>query len=152
MKIKSHNVLTHDDVYTIYYSMHISTETQATYQCSLTLNIALLTVMRPSELHKLNISQFTRMKQGNKRVWKISGSMGRISCTARNCKGGFKDVKINPKTFYVFDEDLMDGKINGFKDIQEYLEIRSTIKMSKDNNNRFLASLNVKATDRYPSF
>lgn len=64
MTFKSHNVLTHDYIYTLCHSKHLSKALMATYQFRMIFRLTLLTAMNPTELHKLNISQSQRIKQG----------------------------------------------------------------------------------------
>lgn len=148
MVVKSPNVLTHDDIYKLYHSKHLFKGTPTAYQCHLIFTLAVLTAMRPIELYKLNISQLTEMKQSDTFVCKISGRMGSIDGTAKNCRGGFKDVKIKNKEIYIFDEHLTDGQLNAFRHIEEYLDMRSEVSMKTDNNNRFFAGTNSKANEQ----
>lgn len=64
MTSKSHNLLTHDDIYKLYPSKQLSQPTPSTYQYPLILTLAVLTPMIPSLLDQLNIFQFTGMTNG----------------------------------------------------------------------------------------
>lgn len=47
----------------------------------------------------------------------------------------------------IFDENFMDFQVNSFKYIKEYLNIHYSLKMMRDNNYRFFASLNPNDID-----
>lgn len=84
LNLKSHSVRCHDDVYKLYKSYHLSKATRGTYQCLLKVIIALMKAMRPSELHRLLISQFTKMTQGYTRAWRIFGTIITIYGMSKN--------------------------------------------------------------------
>lgn len=77
--------------------------------------------MRPTELHILIVSWLSKVRQGSDLVSYIKGRIGSIDGTDRTYRGGFKGVKIKPKQILMWDEDLMDGRANIYREIKEYI-------------------------------
>lgn len=94
--IKSHNVLSRDDVCKLYGSPELSKNTPAAYKCRMIFNIAPITKIRPRELFKSPVSQLYLVGQGEDKVWRIQGRISTIDRT-QSVKGGFKAVKIKLK-------------------------------------------------------
>ena len=96
--IKIHNVLSQDNVLKLYSSMEQSKSTPYSYQCRMIFNLALITAMRPTELFRLQISQFKLFRQGECAVWRIEGRIGSVDGTDKTMKGGFLVHECETKT------------------------------------------------------
>lgn len=67
--------------------------------------MALATFVRPTQLHKLNVSQFSFDDYNNCRVIRVRGCIENEDETAKTSKGGWDFVTTKPKKVIVFDQN-----------------------------------------------
>ena len=113
--------------------------------------VALLTEMPPCELAFLKMSQFRKQRLNGSDTWVIKGIIGDSNGTCKNSKGGIKAVKRTPKEVTVFNITQLDGLVNVYHDIERYMNIRRTITLAADKNDRFFLGINGGAT-RFSEF
>lgn len=140
--IQSHNVLSREDLKILYASPSLSRTTPRGFQTRLIFNITLLTAMRPGALVALTIGQFQKMVMEGEEVWEIRGVIGSISGSSKTTQGGWKSINDKPTEVCVWNQDDLDGELNMYKDIDEYMEIRKNLECNTD---RFFLGANLKA-------
>lgn len=134
MYVISHNVLTKVYVEKLFTSPELSRNTPSSFQCRIIFGIEPVTAMRPTELHKLKISQFSQVFEEGEEVWCIKGRMGAVHGTSNTSIGGWKSAKFKPKEAFVFNEEYFNGTVNIFQDVTDYLFLRKNLKMKKDQD------------------
>lgn len=95
--MRSHDVLTAEDVSFLYRSSSLSRETPKTFLTRLIFNVALITAMRPSSLWQLRMSQFERRRVNGEIAWVITGTMGSrdgVSKTERSVSKAVNDKPV----------------------------------------------------------
>ena len=133
-----HNILTDADVEKLYDSDQLSHSTPTSFQTRLIFDIALATAMRISEIYKLKRSQVTHSRQGDRNYIRIEGIVGSVEGTSKNAQGGIKAVKQKLREVFIWDQTDMNGKVNIYEDIMNYISVRETIDMKQHKNERFL--------------
>jgi len=125
--VVSHNVLSRQDLLQLYRSESLSKETPKGFQTRLIFTIGVLTAMRPTALASLTLSQFKKIKIGDEVVWVITGAVGSDCGASKTAKGGWSAIGGKIPEVCIWNEDYDDGNINFFKDIEEYMSLRSSL-------------------------
>lgn len=84
------------------------------------------------------------MKQNGTACYQIRLNIGGLQGQNKTSKGGWDYVGVKPKTVYVWDQDLLGGEVNVFKDIEFYLECVAHTRKPED---RFFGSVNYYKFD-----
>lgn len=142
MTIRSHNYLSRSDLERLYKSPSISKINPSGYQTRLIFNIALVTAMRTSSLANLEMKQFVRLMADGKPVWWSSGVIGSRNGSSQNTQSGLRAVGDKPVQIKTFAEDSIDGILNFYKDIDDYMLIRE---YNKCDSPRFILAYNPRA-------
>lgn len=112
---KCHNVLSEEDVYALYKSNALSTETGQGFVTRMIFNLAFVTGFRPSELLNLSWEDVSQMKVGSQFVWRITGRIGSRKGASKTQGGGMRYVNVKPKEIFVSRKDQLNGLVNFFR-------------------------------------
>lgn len=93
--MKSHNVLTISDVRKLYLSPQLSPLLAHSFMTRVVFGVALMTAMRPTELHLLRLSQISTVHNNREDVLCVKGRLGSLDVISKAARGGCKNVKYN---------------------------------------------------------
>lgn len=85
----------------------------------------------------LKLSQIKREKRGVEDVFVIRRIVGSVDGQFKNSKGGWNSVTFKPNQINVFKRNEMNGILNIYKEIYDYLSFRNKIVMNVDDNSIF---------------
>lgn len=143
---KSHNVLSYENLLTLYKSAELSQRTPTSFLCRLIFHIALCTAMRATELHQLNMSQVSMTTHSGEEVIRIVGIVGNLNGASKNAPGGMNAIKSKPKEIFIRNKVQMDGNINVYEDIKAYIEVRNNLTKRGFRSDRFFTAVNPRGT------
>ena len=139
----SKNILTADDITTLYKSHYLSKDTAKGFQRRLVFNIALATANRPTEIWDLDVGQFSHDMDNGRAVWRIKGKIGSNIGSSKTTPGGWHAVGKKVKEITIWDEWTLNGLLNIYKDISLYMRIREGLNAG---TTRFFLGTNRRAT------
>ena len=79
-------------------------------------------------------------------VYMVRCKMEAIDGTCKNSKGGYKQIRDQPKQIPIFYIDQMDGLLNVYKNIEKYLEVCQNLVLAPSINKRFFTGINGMAS------
>ena len=134
MRTNSHNTLSTEDLRLFYGSQHLSIDTPQSFLARPVFSMALITAMRPTALVELTTEQVTKERRDGEDLWVITAAVrSRVGASKTN-PGGYNAVRDKPPQSFVWKRVALDGLVNLYQDLEEYMEIRKAIVMS---SNRF---------------
>lgn len=142
---ESHNVLSKEEVLTLFKSKSLSPDSPKGFQNRLIFAIGILTAMRPTAMALLSRHQFCKMTLGGEIVWKITGTVGNVNGGSKTSSGGWSSIGRKPVEVCVWDQDYANGNINFFKILDEYIALRDSVAGDLD---RFFLAVQLTAVDK----
>lgn len=134
----SHNVLTKEDIFTLYDSDSLSKKTPLGFLTRIIFNLALSTTWRPGMLHNIDISDIKTETHKGEQVYRIKSRIA--TANASKCeKGGLNAVNDKPSSVTIWRRFQLNGQLCIFDDIKEYLDMTSEIHQT---NSKFFLSVN----------
>lgn len=137
-----HNVLSSNDFRGLYEPSSLPKITAKGYLTRLIFSNGLVTVMHPTVLCTLDISQFKTVTLDGKVGWKIRGMVGRTEGESKKNKGGWPMIGEKPPAFCVWDELYADETITFLKDLDCYMSLRESLKNAPT---RFFLAINYRS-------
>lgn len=122
----------------------MSHDTGQGYKTRLLFTLGLLKAMRPPALASLKLGQFQKIKLENNVVWKISGFIGSSTWDSKTASGGWNSISQSPTEVCVCNEEYADGNINFYKDIDDYMGLRTVV---APNLGRFFLAVDYRETE-----
>jgi len=133
---KQHNVFPRSDVIHLLNSKSCSKSTPRSYINRLVIIVGVSLGVRPTALHELEMHQFQKIELARKLVWRYTEKIGSKTGASKVAKGGWKDTKYKPVQIDMVDFPVLDGTLNVFEEVDQYMQIRS--EMPKQNPRFFL--------------
>lgn len=147
--IRSRNTLSKGDIKKLYSSDVLSKQTPRGFITRIIFGLALMTPFRKSEIWALRMKDVTiRVQQGEK-VWRLVACHGASGGASTTQTGGWALVNYRPKEAYIRNSEHLDGLVNVFKDLEEYVDLVSTVRGPEDH---LLAAVNYTAIERCKFF
>ncbi|PXF47492.1 hypothetical protein BWQ96_02636 [Gracilariopsis chorda] len=147
--IRSRNTLSKEDIKKLYSSAVLSKQTPRGFITRIIFGLALMTSLRKRELWALRMKDVTLCVEQGEKVWKIVGCNGTSGGASETQARGWALVNSKPKEVYIRNTEHLGGLVNIFKDVEEYMQIVTTMRGPEDH---FLASVNYTAIDRRKFF
>ena len=144
---KNHNVLTGDMIRDLYSSSALSKGHAKGFCTRMIFDIAFMTSFRPTELSNIRVEDVTCFQSEDGDAWRIVGTLGDLGGASKTQGGGLKYVNVKPKEVLVWNKIQLDGLLNVYEDIQEYVELIKRIRSPKD---KFFTAINYKSTIGIP--
>lgn len=144
MRTNSHNNLTTEDLRLIYGTLHLSRDTPQGFQARLVFSMAIITAMKPTALVELTTDQVTKKRQDGEDLWVITAAVGSRVGASKTNLGGYNAVGDKPPQIFIWNRVALDGLVNVYEDLEDYVKMRKTIDMS---SNRFILGFNLKAKE-----
>ena len=141
---ESHNVLTVTEIEQLYASEQLSKVKPLGFMTRMIFNLAFMTAFRSSELYEMRIKdvQFTSIEGDT--VIRIVGRIGSANGASKNRQGGLRATDEKAPEVYIWNKDQVGGRVNVFKDIEEYLQMVTSFRGEDDH---FFASVNYYPKD-----
>ena len=146
--VKGHNVLPREDIKTLLTSTECSSSTPAGYLNRLVLVVGITLGIRPSGMWLLRLSQFTYIQAKGESVLQFTEMVGSKEGASKTKKGGLRAITQKAVKIFIWNRLLLDGTLNVYKDIHEYLTIRKQMKIDGKNGDRFFLQANSKGTHK----
>ena len=143
--VVSHHVLSRYDLVKLYKSASLSRDSPKELQARVIFTVGILTAMRPSALATLKVWQFKRVMIKDQAVWMISGVIRRDCGALKTERGGWAAIGNKVPEISVYDKDYESRCINFFKDLDDYMSLRSITEVGTE---RFFVAVNVKIRHR----
>lgn len=141
---KSHNVLSREDLMQLYNSTALLKNTPKGFQTRMIFNIGLLTGVRPTELHSIEVTQFQSINLRGESVLKYTGMIGNEDGGSKTARGGWGSIGRRPQEVCVYNESYCNSTLNLYADITQYISIISKF---NQKTTKFFLQVNPNATD-----
>lgn len=138
--LESHNVLSLEDVFTIFKHLNSIARTPHGYRNRLVLSVGLASGFRSSELYSLTLENVAHRSVRGTKCIVFRSTMGGVDGDSKTERGGCAAVSKKPREFLVANEMLLGGSINFYAIIKEYLDFRVTC---EDMSNQFFSWCSV---------
>ena len=142
----SHNTLGIDDLKVIFdYLNEDAKKSAASYRDRLVFVVGLATGLRPTALRLLTVNQLQEEKLRGINCIVFRSVVGGTAGESKTDIGGWKGAGDRPRVIPIPDEILLQGRINFYGVIKEYLNIRKRV---QTNSKQFFLSIKTTGKDR----
>ena len=97
------------------------------FQARLVFGMGLITSFRPTALAELTIAQLTKETRDGEMVWVITGAVGSPVGASKTIPGGLAAVREKPPQVFVWNRVALDGMVNVYQDIEDYMQMRRSM-------------------------
>ena len=132
MVSKPHNILSHADLLRIFESEYCNPHTSVGFRNRLVFTLGLCLGDRTTSLWLIKVNQLEKQNVRGKMAWMYTGKVVSEDGAAKTGKGGIKALNAVPVVIPIYDIPLLDGKLNAFVILDEYMRARSTLRVSTD--------------------
>ena len=137
---KSHNILSIEDVKSIFESEYCNKQNAEGFRNRLIFSVGLAIGARTTELWMLEVSQFKLEVIDSKEAYVYYPKVGSSSGESKNHKGGMKYVSYRPRAIPIVDIELLGGRLNIFRLLREYFNAREKKNLAHE---RLFLNVNV---------
>lgn len=122
----SHNVLTVVDIEVILESEHCNPDNSEGFRNRLIFGVGLSLGARPTELWGIEMRQIRKEKVNGTDAFVYYPKVGSLTGESKNRRGGINALKYRDYGILIHDIDLLGGRLNVYKLVDQYLHARKT--------------------------
>lgn len=129
---KPHNYLPLHDLLSVLDHKICTSDWASGYLNRLFIVVGVFLGVRTTAMHNITVSQFKSSMYNGETVLLFTPIMGSAQGSSKNYANGLANLKHSVETIPIWNKDLLSGRVNMYKFIKEYLDLRKKAGIKSD--------------------